>query len=156
MNTTDTQVKTTEQKEYKVEFTGRYAPVQKEFYSDMVRVLGFSSEQAERTARDLGSDLGRIDKIDSDNFKLRLGKLSTKDMTIRSVNMAIGVKNVPSSYSLRIFKIVAELNTISQWGLELPDCKFELNKSTMDQVNKTAWSAILLLWHEHTRPNDED
>jgi hypothetical protein len=122
--------------EMKKLYTGRYAPVQGEFHKSLKRIFGLSDIQAQRTATSLGSDLGRLDKIDSaESFKLRLGRLSKDLLTIRNVNTAIGVKNVPVTFSLRMFKMVASIEDLEKWGLNVIESDIQVLKSIQDEIN---------------------
>lgn len=118
---------------------GRFSQVMHECWSDCQRLLGFSSKQAERVARALGADAGKLD------FKMELGigKLvgKTHDAKISLRTFSKSVKTTLTN-SICIAKLCALLQECRSYKLKNSQA-VELEKSLMDWVNEKATTEVL-------------
>ncbi len=90
---------------------GRYSVLMKEAYKDAKRLFGMPSAKAEKFARQLGSDLGKV------NFQVTMtyGKYN-KDNKLNLKDVATA-KLVTGTYSIAIAKCIAALNEANKLGV---------------------------------------
>jgi hypothetical protein len=96
---------------------GRLSALAKECYRDARRTLKLSEKQAERFVRVFLADYGRISHI-VDAQGVRIGNpVKSREMavTVREVSIA---KDVRLTYSMKLFKLIQELQKAKSYGVE--------------------------------------
>ncbi len=87
---------------------GRYSTIMSEAFGDGQRLLGLTPKQAERFARQLGSDLGRLNW----DVSVSYGKMSKSGtLTLRD----LGKAKVTAGYAVSLAKTCAQLNEVNDY-----------------------------------------
>ena len=107
---------------------GRYSSAMKELFQDSQRLLGLSTEQAEKLARSFGAELGRHNAI----AKISYGK-ATKDgkMTLRE---SCTIKGVTVTYAIALAKLCVITQEMLSFGVK--ECDIILRDDFVEWLNK--------------------
>jgi hypothetical protein len=92
--------------------SGKYSAIMHAFYKDLIRLLALSETQAEKAAKTLGSDMGRLNLGVE---KLRFSKPNKDGYTKVSENGTM--KDVPFKYSFTLFKLCQVLQEAKVYGV---------------------------------------
>jgi hypothetical protein len=99
--------------------SGKYSAIMHGFYKDLIRLLALNEAQAEKAAKTLGSDMGRLNLGVE---KLRFSKPNKDGYTKVSENGTM--KDVPFKYSFTLFKLCqvlqeAKVYHVVDYGTEI-------------------------------------
>lgn len=112
---------------------GRHSPAMKELYKDTQRLLGFSEHQAHVIAKQLGVDVGNLNK---GSAGVKFGTYSEKNNTMTLKETVESIKFVCTN-SIAVGKICAELDKLRKVGIKSCD-SIELHDSIMLWIDDKA------------------
>lgn len=113
---------------------GRYSCAMSELYRDCKHYFGVTDEQADKFARAVGSDYGRL--ASSGEAKVSVGKAS-KDGKVTLREIAV-VKGVTTTNSLTIARLIQLLNDCAKQGMLYSDTTIALRPDLHDWLTGTS------------------
>lgn len=108
---------------------GRYSALMAEAYEDSMLILSLTSEQAEKLARQIGSDYGAI--MASTTVTMDKAKVSktSKDGKVTVSEASAKVKNVTMTNALFALRTINYVNECGKHGFIRNKCKWAVSES---------------------------
>jgi hypothetical protein len=127
-------VETHEQSTVKVSFgNGRYSAVMEELYKDIQRIFNISAEQAEKVARQFGSDFGAA--MASQPVSVKYGKKLSDDGKL-TLAESCRAKGITATNSIMVARACDWVNTCKNFGVSYTDTQWKLSGLLDKWVNE--------------------
>lgn len=112
---------------------GRHSPAMEEMFKDSIRYCGFSEYQAHVISKQLGVDVGNLNK---GNAGVKFGTYSEKNNTMTLKETVESIK-FTCTYSIAVGKVCAELHKLHKIGIK-SSSDIVLHDSIMMWINDKA------------------
>lgn len=118
----------------KVDFgAGRYSTMAKELWQDSMHYFGFSSEVAEKFARNATSEIGRLVADGTGSVKIGKGTAKTGLCTLRDTTI---IKGVGMTANLRCARLIQCLNELTAEGMVYAETSVGLHPNIVGVLHK--------------------